>query len=68
MEFMSAVIKPFKLDYVRKSLSDIGVQRVTVTEVRVFGRQKRHTDLFQGAEYAVDYCPRSNWRWQFPKI
>ena len=55
---MTAVIKPFKLDDVRESLSDIGVQGVTVTEVRGFGRQKGHAELYRGAEYVVDFLPK----------
>ena len=58
MKFVVAIIKPFKLDEVREALSDIGVQGVTVTEVKGFGRQKGHTELYRGAEYAVDYLPK----------
>ena len=58
MKFVTAVIKPFKLDDVRESLSDIGVQGVTVTEVRGFGRQKGHAELYRGAEYVVDFLPK----------
>ena len=58
MKFVVAIIKPFKLDEVRQALSDIGVQGVTVTEVKGFGRQKGHTELYRGAEYAVDYLPK----------
>ena len=58
MKLISAVIKPFKLDEVREALSDIGVQGVTVTEVKGFGRQKGHTELYRGAEYAVDFLPK----------
>jgi nitrogen regulatory protein P-II 2 len=53
-----AVIKPFKLDEVREALSEVGVQGVTVTEVKGFGRQKGHTELYRGAEYVVDFLPK----------
>jgi nitrogen regulatory protein P-II 2 len=55
---VSAVIKPFKLDDVREALSEIGVQGITVTEVKGFGRQKGHTELYRGAEYVVDFLPK----------
>ena len=55
---ITAVIKPFKLDDVRESLADIGVQGITVTEVKGFGRQKGHTELYRGAEYVVDFSPK----------
>lgn len=58
MKLITAIIKPFKLDDVRESLSDIGVQGVTVSEVRGFGRQKGHTELYRGAEYVVDFLPK----------
>ena len=58
MKLVTAVIKPFKLDDVRESLSEIGVQGMTVTEVKGFGRQKGHTELYRGAEYAVDFLPK----------
>ena len=58
MKMISAIIKPFKLDEVRLALSNIGVQGVTVTEVKGFGRQKGHTELYRGAEYAVDFLPK----------
>ena len=58
MKFVSAIIKPFKLDDVREALSDIGVQGITVTEVKGFGRQKGHTELYRGAEYVVDFLPK----------
>ncbi len=58
MKLVSAIIKPFKLDDVRESLSEIGVQGVTVTEVKGFGRQKGHTELYRGAEYVVDFLPK----------
>ena len=58
MKFITAVIKPFKLDDVRQALSDIGVQGLTVTEVKGFGRQKGHTELYRGAEYVVDFLPK----------
>jgi nitrogen regulatory protein P-II 2 len=55
---VSAVIKPFKLDEVREALSGVGVQGITVTEVKGFGRQKGHTELYRGAEYVVDFLPK----------
>ncbi len=58
MKFVTAIIKPFKLDDVREALSDIGVQGITVTEVKGFGRQKGHTELYRGAEYVVDFLPK----------
>jgi nitrogen regulatory protein P-II 2 len=58
MKLITAVIKPFKLDEVRESLSGIGVQGITVTEVKGFGRQKGHTELYRGAEYVVDFLPK----------
>ena len=58
MKLVSAIIKPFKLDDVREALSDMGVQGVTVTEVKGFGRQKGHTELYRGAEYNVDFLPK----------
>jgi nitrogen regulatory protein P-II 2 len=58
MKLVTAIIKPFKLDDVRESLSDIGVQGVTVSEVKGFGRQKGHTELYRGAEYVVDFLPK----------
>jgi len=58
MKLITAIIKPFKLDDVREALSDIGVQGVTVTEVKGFGRQKGHTELYRGAEYVVDFLPK----------
>lgn len=58
MKMLIAVIKPFKLDAVREALADIGVQGMTVTEVRGFGRQKGHTELYRGAEYTVDLLPK----------
>ncbi len=58
MKFVSAIIKPFKLDEVREALSEIGVQGITVTEVKGFGRQKGHTELYRGAEYVVDFLPK----------
>ena len=57
MKLVTAIIKPFKLDDVRESLSEIGVQGITVTEVKGFGRQKGHTELYRGAEYVVDFLP-----------
>ncbi|UXY15936.1 P-II family nitrogen regulator [Chitiniphilus purpureus] len=58
MKFVTAIIKPFKLDEVRGALSAIGVQGLTVTEVKGFGRQKGHTELYRGAEYVVDFLPK----------
>ncbi len=58
MKLVTAIIKPFKLDDVRAALSDIGVQGMTVTEVKGFGRQKGHTELYRGAEYVVDFLPK----------
>ncbi len=58
MKLVAAVIKPFKLDDVRTALSEIGVQGMTVTEVKGFGRQKGHTELYRGAEYVVDFLPK----------
>ena len=58
MKLVTAIIKPFKLDDVREALSDIGVQGVTVSEVKGFGRQKGHTELYRGAEYVVDFLPK----------
>ncbi len=58
MKLITAVIKPFKLDDVRTALSDVGVQGMTVTEVKGFGRQKGHTELYRGAEYVVDFLPK----------
>jgi nitrogen regulatory protein PII len=59
MKLITAVVKPFKLDDVREALSDIGVSGVTVTEVKGFGRQKGHTELYRGAEYVVDFLPKA---------
>ncbi|MEJ2762340.1 MAG: P-II family nitrogen regulator [Gammaproteobacteria bacterium] len=59
MKFLTAIIKPFKLDDVREALSDVGVQGLTVTEVKGFGRQKGHTELYRGAEYIVDFLPKT---------
>ena len=58
MKLITAIIKPFKLDDVRNALSEIGVQGITVTEVKGFGRQKGHTELYRGAEYVVDFLPK----------
>ncbi len=58
MFLVSATIKPFKLDDVREALSEVGVQGITVTEVKGFGRQKGHTELYRGAEYVVDFLPK----------
>ncbi len=59
MKMVTAIIKPFKLDDVRESLSEIGVQGITVSEVKGFGRQKGHTELYRGAEYSVDFLPKT---------
>ena len=59
MKLITAIIKPFKLDDVRKAISDVGVQGVTVTEVRGFGRQRGHTEIYRGAEYAVEFEPKT---------
>ncbi|MGK2913690.1 MAG: P-II family nitrogen regulator [Porticoccaceae bacterium] len=58
MKLITAIIKPFKLDEVREALADVGVQGITVTEVKGFGRQKGHTELYRGAEYVVDFLPK----------
>ena len=58
MKLITAIIKPFKLDEVREAVADIGVQGITVTEVKGFGRQKGHTELYRGAEYVVDFLPK----------
>jgi nitrogen regulatory protein P-II 2 len=58
MKLVSAIIKPFKLDDVREALSELGVTGITVTEVKGFGRQKGHTELYRGAEYVVDFLPK----------
>ena len=59
MKLVTAIIKPFKLDDAREALSEIGIQGLTVTEVKGFGRQKGHTELYRGAEYVVDFLPKS---------
>jgi nitrogen regulatory protein P-II 2 len=58
MKFVAAILKPFKLDDVREALSEVGVSGITVTEVKGFGRQKGHTELYRGAEYVVDFLPK----------
>jgi nitrogen regulatory protein PII len=58
MKLITAIIKPFKLDEVREALSELGIQGMTVTEVKGFGRQKGHTELYRGAEYSVDFLPK----------
>ena len=58
MKFVTAILKPFKLDDVREALSEMGVSGITVTEVKGFGRQKGHTELYRGAEYVVDFLPK----------
>ena len=59
MKLITAIVKPFKLDDVREALSELGVSGVTVTEVKGFGRQKGHTELYRGAEYVVDFLPKA---------
>ena len=59
MKMITAIIKPFKLDDVREAVADIGIQGITVTEVRGFGRQRGHTELYRGAEYVVDFLPKA---------
>ena len=59
MKLVTAIIKPFKLDDVRQAISEVGVQGVTVTEVRGFGRQRGHTEIYRGAEYAVEFVPKT---------
>jgi nitrogen regulatory protein P-II 2 len=59
MKLITAIIKPFKLDDVRKAVGDVGVQGVTVTEVRGFGRQRGHTEIYRGAEYAIEFLPKT---------
>ena len=59
MKMITAIIKPFKLDDVRQAVADIGIQGVTVTEVKGFGRQRGHTELYRGAEYVVDFLPKA---------
>jgi nitrogen regulatory protein P-II 2 len=59
MKLITAIIKPFKLDDVRQAISDVGVQGVTVTEVRGFGRQRGHTEIYRGAEYVVEFVPKT---------
>lgn len=59
MKMITAVIKPFRLDDVREALAEVGIQGVTVTEVKGFGRQKGHTELYRGAEYAIDFLPKT---------
>jgi nitrogen regulatory protein PII len=59
MKMITAIIKPFKLDDVRKAVSEVGVQGVTVTEVRGFGRQRGHTEIYRGAEYTVEFVPKT---------
>ncbi len=59
MKLITAIVKPFKLDDVREALSDLGVSGITVTEVKGFGRQKGHTELYRGAEYVVDFLPKA---------
>ena len=58
MKMVTAIVKPFKLDEVREALSEVGVSGITVTEVKGFGRQKGHTELYRGAEYVVDFLPK----------
>ncbi len=65
MKLITAIIKPFKLDEVREALSEVGVSGITVTEVKGFGRQKGHTELYRGAEYVVDFLPKVKLRQQW---
>jgi nitrogen regulatory protein P-II 2 len=58
MKFVTAILKPFKLDDIREALSEVGISGITVTEVKGFGRQKGHTELYRGAEYVVDFLPK----------
>ena len=58
MKLITAIVKPFKVDEIREALSDLGIQGMTLTEVKGFGRQKGHTELYRGAEYAVDFLPK----------
>lgn len=67
MKFLTAVIKPFKLDDVREALSEVGIQGMTVTEVKGFGRQQGHTELYRGAEYVVDFLPKLKLELAVPK-
>ena len=64
MKLITTIIKPFKLDDVREALSEIGIQGATVTEVKGFGRQKGHTEMYRGAEYSVDFLPKIKLKWQ----
>jgi nitrogen regulatory protein P-II 2 len=59
MKLITAIIKPFKLEDVRKAIADVGVQGITVTEVRGFGRQRGHTEIYRGAEYAIEFVPKT---------
>ena len=68
MKLVTAIIKPFKLDDVREAISEIGIDGLTVTEVKGFGRQKGHTELYRGAEYVVDFLPKVNWKLLFRMI
>ena len=68
MKLITAIIKPFKLDEVREALSDIGIQGMTVTEVKGFGRQKGHTELYRGAEYTVDFLPKLRLELAIPDV
>jgi len=68
MKKIEAIIKPFKLDEVKDALNEIGIQGLTVIEVKGFGRQKGHTELYRGAEYVVDLSRRSNWRLSYPIV
>ena len=63
MKLITAIIKPFKLEEVREALAEVGVSGITATEVKGFGRQKGHTELYRGAEYQVDFYQRSKLRW-----
>ncbi len=63
MKKIEAIIKPFKLDEVKSALAELGIQGLTVTEVKGFGRQKGHTEIYRGSEYAVDFLPRLKLKW-----
>jgi nitrogen regulatory protein P-II 1 len=68
MKKVEAVIKPFKLEDVKDALAEIGIDGMTVSEVKGYGRQKGHSELYRGAEYVVDFYQRSKWRWLLLKI
>lgn len=66
MKLITAIIRPFKLDEVREALSQVGVSGITVTEVKGFGQQKGHTELYRGTEYVIDFLPKSRSKWWLP--